>query len=388
MLTVSSYAGRATFQKPNLIIIAFTNALIIAALYYSQSILPTLWAEHASNSTVALIPASALAGYGVGVLGLTLLRGEMISWKAMTYHLAVLIIALCGAASARDITSLILSHFFLGMGATFVVRATALATWIVPAQQRVLALSIAVGGGLTGLAAARAGAEALSDVLGDWRTGYLLGAAAIALFGATTIRLTSFAAGPAQCEPDKLSILWRTCPSLRAAARQQAASFASFNAAWVAFLLHAGYSTDGPDYWVVFLISATGAVAAMSASWLCKRFESRNLACGGIALASFSAMACFLEIRSGNSPWLWMLLLDAGTQLALVANQSRAQSSAPASRSRLSALITAVGFAGGAGGSLIGQLLAHHASVQSAFLFAALAGSLGIVTGRSRRQSF
>ena len=385
MLTVSSHAGRASLHKPSIVIIAFTNALVIGALYYSQSILPILWTEYTSNSAVALVPASALVGYGVGVLGLTLLRGEMISWKVMTSHLVVLVIALCVAASAQDITSLIVSHFFLGIGATFVVRATALTSWIAPVRQRVFALSIAVGGGLTGLAAARAGAEALSGILDGWRTGYLLVAAAIALFGATIIRLTSFAAKPAQCESEKLIILWCTCPSLRVAAKQQAASFASFNAAWAAFLLYAGYSNNGPDYRIVFLISATGAVAAMFAGWLCQRFGSRNLAYGGVVLASSSAMACFLEIWNGNSPWLWMLLLDVGTQLALVANQSRAQSSAPASRSRLSALITAVGFAGGAGGSLVGQLLAHHVSVQSAFLFAALAGSLGIFTGRSQR---
>lgn len=385
MPSASSTSGTAPCHVADLFVIAFTNAAIIAMLYYSQSISPVLWTEYAGEPIVTLVPASTLAGYGVGVLGLTLLRGEMTSWKSMISHLVMLIFALYGVASAQDLTFLIFSHFLLGIGATFVVRTTALTTWIVPTQQRVFALSIAVGGGLTGLAAARTGAETLSGVLGDWRAGYLLGAIAIIFCGAATVRLAASVKAPAWCVPDKLGTLWCTCPSLRAAASQQAASFASFNAAWIAFLLHSGSSTNGFDHSTIFLVSVAGAVAAMSAGWLCQHFEARRLAHGGIALASMSAMACFFEVRGGNSPWVWMLLLDVGTQLALVANQSRAQSSAPASRSRLSALITAVGFAGGAGGSLIGQLLARNASIQSVFLFAAVAGLLGIIIGRTHR---
>ena len=54
-----------------------------------------------------------------------------------------------------------------------------------------------------------------------------------------------------------------------------------------------------------------------------------------------------------------MALLEIGTQLALVANQTRAQARAPtaATRGRITAIVTTIGFAGGAFGAAIGNLV-------------------------------
>jgi hypothetical protein len=63
-----------------------------------------------------------------------------------------------------------------------------------------------------------------------------------------------------------------------------------------------------------------------------------------------------------RTPVCWvfgMALLDAGTQVALVANQARAQALAEDAgvRGRLAAIVTTVGFMGGALGSAAGNLL-------------------------------
>jgi hypothetical protein len=74
---------------------------------------------------------------------------------------------------------------------------------------------------------------------------------------------------------------------------------------------------------------------------------------------SVAGVAVMLGLKAPFYCYAGMGLLDAGTQVALVANQTRAQAlaSSPAMRGRLAAIVTTIGFVGGALGSAIGNLV-------------------------------
>ena len=81
-----------------------------------------------------------------------------------------------------------------------------------------------------------------------------------------------------------------------------------------------------------------------------------------------------------------MALVDAGLQLALVANQARVQALLPAARSRLAALLTVCGAAGGALGAGAGYALWRHAGWAPAIGLAAAAGAVGLACSLLRAE--
>ena len=107
------------------------------------------------------------------------------------------------------------------------------------------------------------------------------------------------------------------------------------------------------------IVALLGAVAALISGRFCAKWNMAGVARAGFAAVSIASVAVVLGLQIPVWCSIGMGLLDAGTQVSLVANQARAQAlaSTPAMRGRLAAIVTTVGFVGGAAGSAFGNLL-------------------------------
>ena len=149
-------------------------------------------------------------------------------------------------------------------------------------------------------------------------------------------------------------------PALRGAAAQQAIAFAAFNMGWSIF---PAASHASPA--VRALIAIAGAGAALLSGQACRFRPSRTIALFGLSAVGVAIALATLVVATrlpvaGPTTYAAMALLEIGTQVALVANQARAQAAAPVPfpvRGRLAAIMTTIAFGGGAAGAAIGNLM-------------------------------
>jgi predicted MFS family arabinose efflux permease len=181
--------------------------------------------------------------------------------------------------------------------------------------------------------------------------------------------------------PPTLLALWQSYPLLRRVSAQQAALFAAYNASWMTALL------ELPPHerpLVVIGGSCVGIAAALAAGHFSNRVGQQIMSRAGAAsvlLAAVLVLPAAYGSASGATRALFLLagmaLVDAGLQVALVANQTRVQALAPGARSSLAATLTVAGFVGGSIGAGGGSWLWHAVGWQAAIGLVAVAGCLG-----------
>ena len=106
-------------------------------------------------------------------------------------------------------------------------------------------------------------------------------------------------------------------------------------------------------------VASLGAVAALTAGWLCRHQAPSKVALAGFGAVALAAISALCISGIGPMAYAVMTLLDTGTQTALVANQAQAQARATSSamRGRIAAIVTTIGFSAGAAGAAIGNAL-------------------------------
>ncbi len=305
------------------------------------------------------MPGATLAGYAGGVALLASAGGDLTSPGGLLRHVLLLVGALCAAAAAPTASAAVLACFVVGLGCSLTQRLLACATDVVGPDDRARTIGFVVGGGLCGIVLARAAVPSACLLLG-WRGMFALSACLAAACGVraamSCARRPSRAVRVAAPLPAALS-LWRAEPVLRRAAVQQACVFAAFNLSWAVFprLL----AVEGtPRGLAMGAVASLGAAAALLSGRFCAARGARDVAWLGLAAVGIAAPSLLLA-RHMLPGCASMGLLEVGTQLALVANQTRAQAlaSTAAVRGRVTAIVTTIGFAGGAAGAAIGNLL-------------------------------
>ncbi|WP_140370214.1 MFS transporter, partial [Klebsiella pneumoniae] len=150
-----------------------------------------------------------------------------------------------------------------------------------------------------------------------------------------------------------LGLLWKNEPQVRGATLTQAMLFASFSVLWTVLPFWLAYRYD-------YGAGITGALAALGligilCAPLAGSFSDRQ---GPFRMVVFGVI---LMLLAWTVFWRWnsivgmvvgILLLDAGEQCVLIANQHTIYSLRPDARNRLNTLFMCVMFIGGACGSL------------------------------------
>ena len=347
---------------PFLAALLLLNGTAVSTLYWAQSVAGLARSDLGDSFWVNLMPSAALVGYAIGVAVLAAVARDLTTPNGIGLHALLLGVGASAAAVAPAPPAVTAACLLIGFGCSLTQRALACATSAVPASQRAPVIGYIIGSGLIGIVVARAFVPAASEALG-WRTMFILDAALICTIG-LVVAITAQRSKRHEWDKDQAPgplpsalCLWRREPVLRRAALQQACVFAAFNGGWAVFprvLAHAGVAGALP----MGAVASLGAAAAVTAGWLCRQRAPSKVAFAGfgaVALAAVSALC----IRETSSMTLMMMLLEVGTQTALVANQAQAQARATSSamRGRIAAIVTTIGFSAGAAGAAIGGAL-------------------------------
>jgi predicted MFS family arabinose efflux permease len=342
-----------------LIPLVVANGATVSTLYWAQSVVTRAAAEFGPSADVRLMPGATFAGYAAGVALLASVAGDLTAPKGLGRHVLLLVASLSVAAAAPRPLVAALACFFIGLGCSLTQRLLACAASAVGPECRAETIGWIIAGGLCGIVLARAAVPAASELLG-WRAMFWLDAALAAFAGLAATRASAHVRRrsrvPAATALPTAAWLWRREVTLRQAAIQQALVFAAFNLGWAIFprlLAAEGTAPSVP----MGIVASLGAAAALLSGRICGTWSPAGVARTGFAAVAVAVFAFVFAWQS--SCYIPMALLDIGTQVALVANHARAQAlaSSPAMRGRLAAIVTAIGFAGGAVGAAIGNLL-------------------------------
>ncbi len=334
--------------------LVLANAGVVSTLYWTQAVVGSAVAEFGPSPWVLLMPGATLAGYAAGVAWQATLARDLTDPRAMTRHFALLVAALLLAASAPSPFMTMVACIAIGLGCSITQRLLATATMGVMSAARSHTIGWIIAGGLCGIVIARALVPVASQMLG-WRW-VLCIAAGLAAVSLATTRSPLHPQSTAVPPPPRAVILWRQNRVLRWGALQQALVFAVFNLGWALYpRLLAG--SPAPS-WHTASVAGLGAAFALISGRLCVRYDADMVARAGLVAVLLGGAAL---IQCGSSiplTSLAMAVLDAGTQVALVANQTRVQREAPtnAVRGRLTAMVTTIAFLGGAVGAAVGNL--------------------------------
>lgn len=339
----------------------------VSNLYYAQPLLPDIARSFAVSPTRAGIAATAMqVGYATGLL-LFVPLGDLVERRRLVVALlgAVTVAALATSA-APTLPLLVVAGFVLGATTIVPQLLIPLAAGLAPPAARGRVVGHVVSGLLVGILGARVVAGAVGRLVG-WR-GMFVVAAALMLLLAAALRVgLPLSPPPARAAGTtyggvlrSLATLARATPALRDAALLGALFFAGFSAFWttLAFHLAAPPLGYGPAVAGSFgLLGVTGALAAPLAGRCADRGSPR----AAVGLAIGVNVAAWLAFRlAGESLWgigAGVVLIDAGTQVAQVSNQSRIYALPAELHSRLNTVYMVTYFCGGALGSVLGAAM-------------------------------
>ncbi len=360
--------------------LAAANATSVAALHSIQAISRSVATSFPDSSFLWLLPTMALTGYASGVAMIAF--GQALHGRStLECHLGFLVLALTAASIAPDIVSLATASFGVGVGAAVAPRLLASATQLVRPAAAGGAIGRIICGSLVAILCVRLLGDSLASVAG-WRSVFLglaASVAALVVFGRAT-RPAYQAEIRAVSAHNGLRALWQSYPLLRRSCAQQATLFAAYNGGWMTAL---AALPDHERRLVVIGGSFAGIIAALVAGPLSDRAGQQNVVKAGAA-AMLVAGSLILPAAYNSDPGTvrvlllvtGMALVDAGLQIALVANQTRVQALDPGARARLAATLTISGFLGGAIGAGAASWLWYTSGWRSAVGVVAVGGCL------------
>lgn len=345
-------------SSTRILMLGIICCIVVANIYFNQSVLNLIAGSFPNEwGAVSLIPMVTQVGYAVGLFFLIPL-GDYIERQWLILRQAqVLFLAMIGMMLSPTATVLVFFSFLTGMAATVAQQIVPLAASLSRASARGKTVGTVMSGVLAGILAGRAIGGLIGQYFG-WRGVFLSGAimTLLAIFFILRILPTQSLSTPKfnyLAVLRSLGLLWKNEPQVRGATLTQAMLFASFSVLWTVLPFWLAHRYD-------YGAGITGALAALGligilCAPLAGSFSDRQ---GPFRMVVFGVI---LMLLAWTVFWRWnsivgmvvgILLLDAGEQCVLIANQHTIYSLRPDARNRLNTLFMCVMFIGGACGSL------------------------------------
>ncbi|WP_368884951.1 MFS transporter [Providencia vermicola] len=338
--------------------LAIICCIVVANIYFNQSVLNLIAGSFPNEwKAVSLIPMATQLGYAAGLF-LLLPLGDYIERQRLILRQAqVLFLALIGMILSPTASVLVFFSFLTGVAATVAQQIVPLAASLSKSSSRGKTVGTVMSGVLAGILAGRAIGGFIGQYF-DWRGVFLSGAimTLLAIFFIARIL-------PSQSLPTpkfnylavlrSLRLLWKSEPLLRNATLTQALLFASFSVLWTAlpFWLAHRYHYGAGITGSLAALGLIGILCAPLAGGVSDRQGPFRMVILGVVLMLL-AWAVLWGWNSIAGMVVGILLLDAGEQCVLIANQHTIYSLSPDARNRLNTLFMCVMFIGGACGSL------------------------------------
>ena len=345
-------------SSTRILMLAIICCIVVANIYFNQSVLNLIAGSFPNEwGAVSLIPMATQLGYAVGLFFLIPLGDYIERQRLILRQAQVLFLALIGMMLSPTATVLVFFSFLTGMAATVAQQIVPLATSLSRTSARGKTVGTVMSGVLAGILAGRAIGGLIGQYFG-WRGVFLSGAIMTLLAIFFILRIL-----PAQSLSTpkfnylavlrSLGLLWKSEPQVRGATLTQAMLFASFSVLWTVlpFWLAHRYDYGAGVTGTLAALGLIGILCAPLAGSFSDRQGPFRMVVFGVILMLL-AWVVFWGWNSMVGMVVGILLLDAGEQCVLIANQHTIYSLRPDARNRLNTLFMCVMFIGGACGSL------------------------------------
>lgn len=345
-------------SSTRILMLAIICCIVVANIYFNQSVLNLIAGSFPNErEAVSLIPMATQTGYAAGLLFLIPLGDYIERQRLILRQAQVLFLALIGMILSPTATVLVFFSFITGMSATVAQQIVPLAASLSTPSSRGKTVGTVMSGVLAGILAGRATGGLIGQYF-DWRGVFLFGAVMtlLALFFIVRILPSQSLPAPTFNYPAllrSLGHLWQSEPQVRNATLTQAMLFASFSVLWTVlpFWLARRYGYGAGVTGMLATLGLIGILCAPVAGSFSDRRGPLRMVVFGVALMLL-AWIVFLGWNNMAGMVVGILLLDAGEQCVLIANQHTIYALRPEARNRLNTLFMCVMFIGGACGSL------------------------------------
>ena len=345
-------------SSTRILMLAIICCIVVANIYFNQSVLNLIAGSFPNEwGAVSLIPMGTQLGYAVGLFFLIPLGDYIERQRLILRQAQVLFLALIGMMLSPTATVLVFFSFLTGMAATVAQQIVPLAASLSRTSARGKTVGTVMSGVLAGILAGRAIGGLIGQYFG-WRGVFLSGAimTLLAIFFILRILPTQSLSTPKfnyLTVLRSLGLLWKSEPQVRGATLTQAMLFASFSVLWTVlpFWLAHRYDYGAGVTGTLAALGLIGILCAPLAGSFSDRQGPFRMVVFGVILMLL-AWAVFWGWNSMVGMVVGILLLDAGEQCVLIANQHTIYSLRPDARNRLNTLFMCVMFIGGACGSL------------------------------------
>lgn len=366
-----------------MVVLAAACGLIVANLYYSQTLVgPISTALGLPSGAAGLIVTLTQIGYVAGLLFIVPLSDKIENRRLIVTSLTIVVLALILAAVSTESVLFLTAALLIGSGSVVAQILVPLAAALSSEKQRGRVVGNVMSGLLLGIMLARPISSLVAGIWG-WRTIFVFSAVGMALLALWLARVL-----PKRNPESTLTYiqlvaslmeLFKKNPILRRRAFYQACLFGSFSLFWTTVPLRLAdeYGMSQQGIALFALVGVAGAIAAPIGGRLADRGLTRKITFGAIV----TAVVSFLLIAVFHSHSLFTLVLlfvvavtlDMAVSGNLVTSQRIIFSLGNEARGRLNGLFMAIFFIGGAVGSFLGGLTyAHGGWVSSASIGVAL----------------
>ena len=362
-MTTATLPARSDLSRPIILLMAVACGVIVANLYYAQTLIDVIGPEIGMSASVAgLITTLTQLGYGLGLFLIVPVADLFENRRIVLGSILVTVIGCLAIAASQGPTSFLVASILTGVGATGAQVLVPLASHLAAPEKQGRVVGTVMSGLLFGIMLARPVANFLAGSLG-WRSTFLASAAAMALIGIALLLACpqrrprggmrygeALASTFAQLRQHRV---------VRMRAFYQSLMFAAFNLFWTAAPLalirqfHLGHAGVG----AFALAGAGGALVAPVAGWLADRRLTRPTSLAGLAGLSVGFLLADWTVAAGSliGFTIMAVLIDAAVQLSQITGQKLIFSIDPDARGRINAAYMTVMFVVGALGSVIGS---------------------------------
>ena len=362
-MTTATLPARSDLSRPIILLMAVACGVIVANLYYAQTLIDVIGPEIGMSASVAgLITTLTQLGYGLGLFLIVPVADLFENRRIVLGSILVTVIGCLAIAASQGPTSFLVASILTGVGATGAQVLVPLASHLAAPEKQGRVVGTVMSGLLFGIMLARPVANFLAGSFG-WRSIFILSAIAMALIGVALLLLCPqrHPRGTmrySQALASTFSQL-RQHRVVRMRAFYQSMMFAAFNLFWTAAPLalirefHLGHAGIG----AFALAGAGGALVAPVAGWLADRRLTRPTSLVGLAGLSVGFLLADWTVAAGSliGFTIMAVLIDAAVQLSQITGQKLIFSIDPEARGRINAAYMTVMFVVGALGSVIGS---------------------------------
>ncbi|EHJ02256.1 major facilitator superfamily MFS_1 [Clostridium sp. DL-VIII] len=354
--------GKETITPMLTWIISIACAIIVANIYYIQPLL----GELARDFMISQVSAGSIAtitqiGFALGIILILPIADIVEKRKLINIMLIFSAISLFIMYYSRSFYIICAASLFIGFTSVITQLLVPIAAQMANKNERGSVIGKITSGLLIGMLLSRV----ISGLLGNyfnWKTIYLI--ASIAMIILSIILRILLPQFQPQSEIKyfeafkSMAKLVRKYNILREASMTGAMVFSAFSAFWTSltFLLKSPAYHMGSDIAGLFgLLGAVGAFCSPLFGKIADKKGSRFTVGIGIAFVTISYI---ILIIFGFKLWglvIGVIILDLGSQICNVSNQTRVQQLTDEARSRVTAIYIFSFFVGGAMGSILGS---------------------------------